>query len=258
MFTFENMSRKRAATIHLVVSATIALFSCLLIVLVWYPGAFFDAFGGNVLLALIVGVDVCLGPLMTLILFNPKKSRRELTVDLSLVALVQIGALIYGMYTTYVARPVYVIFYQDHFASIMANDIDQAWLKEAKNEEYKKLPLWGPRWVAVPPAGNTREESDYSFYEALRPISGIGVELQIKYYVPLQQQQKNIQAVAKDLSVLYQYPEKAKELDKVISNLGKNQQQIAYLPLFTKRQTLTVLIDKLSGEVLKVVEVDPN
>ena len=71
-----------------------------------------------------VGVDVVCGPLLTLVLFNPAKSRRELRLDLSLVAVIQLAALAYGLYSISLARPVIQAFETDRFAVVSAVEID--------------------------------------------------------------------------------------------------------------------------------------
>jgi len=54
---------------------------------------------------------VCLGPLLTLAVFDPKK--KELKRDLSIILLIQLSALFYGIYTVSVARPAYIVFAVD-------------------------------------------------------------------------------------------------------------------------------------------------
>lgn len=62
------------------------------------------------------------GPLLTFVLFSPKKSRKELRVDLTLVAAIQIAALGYGMWTVWQARPLYLVHEVDRFKAISAPD----------------------------------------------------------------------------------------------------------------------------------------
>jgi hypothetical protein len=75
------MSRWKASSIHLALSATIAVSVLALMLLLWYAPPFFSALGGYHLLLILLGVDVSLGPLITLIIFNPKKDRKALTFD---------------------------------------------------------------------------------------------------------------------------------------------------------------------------------
>ena len=51
---------------------------------VWYPQPYFAAMGGATLILLLIGVDVVIGPLITLIVFDPKK--KSLRFDLAVIA----------------------------------------------------------------------------------------------------------------------------------------------------------------------------
>ena len=92
-------SRWKAAGIHLLISIFIAVLVVAAMLLIWYPSPYFQAMGGAGLLMLVVGVDVVLGPLITLIIFNTKK--KSLKFDLTCVAVVQMVALAYGVSTMF-------------------------------------------------------------------------------------------------------------------------------------------------------------
>src|SRR5262245_30915782 len=103
-FSPRPMSRWKAAGIHLLLSAAIAAAVVIFMLTVWYYWPLFEAAGGSRLILILVGVDVTLGPLITLIVF--KSGKKSLKFDLTVIALFQVAALIYGIYTFYLARPV--------------------------------------------------------------------------------------------------------------------------------------------------------
>ena len=86
MLTLLALNRWQAAGIHLGLSATIGTLVLLAMLLVWYPGAYFAAAGGEGLLLILLGVDISLGPLLTLIIFNPRKRLNLIRLDLSVIA----------------------------------------------------------------------------------------------------------------------------------------------------------------------------
>ena len=88
--------------------------------------------GGETLLRLLIGVDVVLGPLITLIIFDPEKPR--LKYDLAVIAVLQFAALAYGSYVMFEARPVYNVFVGDRFETVAANAIDDESLARAADE----------------------------------------------------------------------------------------------------------------------------
>jgi len=82
--TLASLNRWKAAAIHLGLSVLIAATVVTVMLLVWYTPPYFDTMGGTGLLKILVGVDVTLGPLLTLIIFDPRK--KGLRFDLSVIA----------------------------------------------------------------------------------------------------------------------------------------------------------------------------
>ena len=89
--------------------------AALLVLWVWYPYPYGLLSGGRHLFLLLMGVDVVCGPLLTLVLFNPTKPRRELLTDMALVVCIQLAALAYGLYTAQEARPLFLVHEVDRF-----------------------------------------------------------------------------------------------------------------------------------------------
>jgi hypothetical protein len=114
----------QAASIHLLCSVGVALLAAALVFGLWYPFPYRELSGGRELFLLIVAVDVVCGPLLTLVLFNPAKPRAELWRDLGLVALIQLGALGYGLWTVWEARPLFLVQEIDRFKVIAAPDLN--------------------------------------------------------------------------------------------------------------------------------------
>ena len=86
------MSRWKAASIHLSISILVGLLVLALLFLVWYPEPYFEAAGGQHLIVVLLGVDLVLGPLMTLILF--KSGKWGMRFDLWMIGIIQSAALV--------------------------------------------------------------------------------------------------------------------------------------------------------------------
>src|SRR6266478_2448154 len=91
--TLEQLTRWQAAPIHLGISVVIAASVFFAMLLLWYPQPYFQVSGGRTLLLLLIGVDVIVGPLRTLIVFDPRK--KYLVLDLAVIAMLQAAALTY-------------------------------------------------------------------------------------------------------------------------------------------------------------------
>ena len=118
------ISRKWAFLIHL--NLSILAFATLVLILwyFWFPGQLFWLDGGWHGLKLVAMVDLVLGPALTLILYKPGK--KGLLFDLSVIAMVQIAALLYGFYATYQQQTVGLIFAEGKFSTLALSEHHEA------------------------------------------------------------------------------------------------------------------------------------
>lgn len=117
---FNVKNRWQAFGIHLFISILIFLVLLSIIIFVWYPGIFIQV-GGYQGIQIVAGVDLILGPLLTLTVFNLKK--KSLKMDLSIIALIQLAALSAGVWLVYNERPVFQLLSHDGIHIITAADI---------------------------------------------------------------------------------------------------------------------------------------
>jgi hypothetical protein len=247
------MSRWKAAAIHLGVSALIVSSLGALLAMTWYPPVFAWAMGGLGLIGILAGVDVCLGPLLTLIAWNVKKS--SLRLDMTVIVLLQVLGLSYGLYTIFLARPVYMVFTKDRFHLLTAPDIPIGELEKASREEFKSLPLTGPKIIATQEPIDSTERTKLLF----SALSG-GADLpQIpQYYVPYAKMAA--EAVQKALPLGQLMQRNAEARDTLTAYLERNRldpSEVKFLPLRAKQHDQTVLVGSASGEVLGIVNIDP-
>lgn len=113
-------ARLKAAGIHLSLSLVIFAVALYLILFHWYPGFHFTVDGGWRGVRIMAGVDLVLGPLLTLVIFNPFKARRLIAFDLGCIAVAQLAALAWGFYAVHGQRPVAVSYYEGAFLSLTA------------------------------------------------------------------------------------------------------------------------------------------
>jgi hypothetical protein len=248
------MTRFKAAFTHLIISAVLASMVIGLIVVGWYPLPLFWVIGGPMLIALIVGIDVVLGPAMTLLLFNPKKSRCELTLDLSLIGLVQLGALIYGLHSGYVGRASYGAFYEGQFHLIYAADLAPKFVAEAELPQFQRVPWIGQQYLGVRVPDTARNKSDLAFYGAL----GAGPERFPKFYVPLTELKDDIEHASLGREQLqHNNPTLPSKLDALLSKQKLTWQDIAVVPFDLRTTTYTAIVNKQDSRVLTVLRDNP-
>jgi hypothetical protein len=248
------MSRWKASLTHLTISATIATAVLALMLLLWYPYPLFEAVGGRQVLLILLGVDVTIGPLVTLIIFNTKKSRRALAFDLSVIALLQLSALIYGMSVVFQARPVFVVFSKDSFDLVTANMLIDEDIAGAEYPDYRSLPLTGPVYVFTEMPADIKERNDVSW----SVFSGKDLPLFPKYYRPYAEHSAAAGRVARPISQLRKLnPGRNAEIDDALGHSGRTEAELGYLPLRAKYQDQAVMVALSDGHVMKVLPMRP-
>jgi hypothetical protein len=248
------MTRWKAFSIHLVLSATIALGVALLMLLVWYTPSFFSASGGQRLLLIILAVDITLGPLITLVIFNTKKSRKALTFDFSVIAVLQFAALFYGMSVMFQSRPVFVAYMKESFALATADQISEADLTKSKYPNFKSLPLTGPVYVYAEMPTNTNEKGDVELGTAL----GKGLQCFPQHYRPYTEHMKIAGREAKPLEELKKLNEgRITDINQAILSSGRSEAELGFLPLRALDMDLTVLLGKSDGKVIEILQMRP-
>jgi hypothetical protein len=102
--------------------------------------------------AILAGVDLTLGPLLTLMIANPGKPRRELARDIAVIVVVQLVALVYGTGALWNGRPLYYTFCNDKLEIVQASGVQAAEIVLARKENPDFAPHWYslPRWIWVP------------------------------------------------------------------------------------------------------------
>ncbi len=251
MFTIPNVSRYRAATTHLIVSAIIAAAVLSVMLFLWYPSPLFVAMGGKELILLIVGIDVCIGPLITLVIFNPKK--KLLVFDLVVIACLQLAALGYGIHAMQAGRPVYIVFVENRFVVVSAAEIDMESLAQAK-PEFRKLPLTGPKFVAADMPTDSKEANDILF----AGIGGMGLQNLPKFYSTYDEHAKQVLASARTLDSLKNLTKDNKaKLQSAIEKSGMHREELRFLPVLTKRASYIALLDAKTGRVVGILDVNP-
>lgn len=247
------MSRWRAAATHLGICIAIAASVLMLMIFAWFPPPYFNAQGGKDLFYLIVSIDIVIGPLITLVIY--KRGKKGLKFDLVVILILQLSALIYGIVAISKARPVYMVYAVDRFELINARDIDPGELNNATLDEFKTLPLTGPKIIAAKLPEDIQERNELVF----SAISG-GADLAElpKYYVPYQTQKKNVIERLKPLSRLKASASLANiDLNKVVESTGLKKQDLGFLPVTTAKEDLAAIINRHSGNIIDVIPVDP-
>ena len=250
--TLTALNRWQASALHLALSAAIAVLVVTLMLLVWYPQQYFKAMGGDTLILILIGVDVVVGPLITLIIFDPKK--KGLRFDLAVIAALQLAALAYGVSVMFASRPAYNAFVVDRFEVIAANAVDAESLAKA-GAEYRTLPLTGPKIIAVRQPDDAKRLADI----VLSAMDG-GPDLANlpELYVPYAQFRQDAAKKARPLADLAQrQPQEAAAIRAFVAASGRAEDAMGFLPMKARNQDMAVIVDNKSGEIVGILPVHP-
>lgn len=271
---FTDITRRQAFLTHLAVSMVIFLVLAYLIVFHWYPSYYFHIDGGYRGLATIFFVDVVLGPGLTLLVFKPGKP--GLKFDMSMIVVVQLAALTWGVNSVVSERPMLTVFYDGKFSCMTASDVAEFKLDRLIIDD-KPPPL-----LAVLPRPNTHREYQemmmeafrkgtaeiYVFNEKLLPMDVVGTVHVLNYkldvansFIGSEAEMEKYRNVWNeyldtnpDAAERYLYYPMSCRYQKVVAIFDPEISEIVdYLPVYTDRAVSTVKVG-LSREELEEFE----
>lgn len=245
--------RLRASGVHFGISLAIATLAALLVFGIWYPYPYREVSGGRELFLIVVAVDVILGPLITLAVFNRKKPWPILRRDLATVAMIQLGALGYGLWTVSVARPVHLVFEFDRFRIVHAIEVPQQQLG-LEPQQVKAMPWLGPTLLAVRPFRDQQER----YSATMAALEGVHLSVRPDLWEPYEQARPRVLQAARPASELKtRFAVRGAEIDQVIKSSGRGPERLAYVPMVGRSSFWTVLVDSATADVVAFLPLDP-
>ena len=246
------MSRWKAASIHLAISVAVGLLVFALLFLVWFPQPYFEAAGGQHLILVLLGVDLVLGPVLTLVLF--KSGKKGMLFDLWMIGIVQASALVFGLHVITQARPVFIVAAIDRFNVVAASDLDPVDLAKGRKRAFKTLSWTGPRLVAARVPTDPVERSKLMD----SGIAGKDIQAYPEYYVDYESEAQTVLAHSENLGILRSTsPAAVPIVNKWLAKQHRSESDVVWVPVVARISSLTMLLDAKTGEVLGAVPIDP-
>jgi len=243
-------TRSKAAGIHLVISATIAAGAALLVFGLWYPGDFRYLAGGRDLFLLVTSVDVVLGPVLTFAVFNRAKGWRHLRWDLTIIGIIQLAALVYGLYTVAVVRPVAMVFEVDRLRLVTASDVPADDLRLAK-APYDRLSWTGPSLLGARAPKPGAEHNDVLF----KSLEGIDISSRPQFWQPYDQSKAAALTRSRPLATLLAHdPSRADETRRQLADMRADESTARFLPAMARGNWVAIL--NATGDVLGYLPLD--
>ncbi len=249
--SFFSKDKINAFLVHFALSLLIFIVLLYLIVFEWYPEPLFKTDGGWQGIRLIAFVDIILGPVLTLIVF--KKAKKGLKLDLSVIATIQIVALISGVMVVYNEHPVAIIVLNGRLHPITAYQIKQAGMELSKLKKYSNL---------KPPLIYSNIPSDADEYSELLKdslSSGRGIRLYGEYYEKWNEHNK-LRVSQNSMSIkkfLHGKPKDQLVYNKFINNIDYKGHSFIYLPLYSRYKYGIAVLDENLFKIVAVLNINP-
>jgi hypothetical protein len=240
------------ASAHFGASALVAAAVSLLIFKIWYPSPFASIAGGVNLFALLVSVDVVLGPALTAVAASPGKLTRVFARDLAVIVALQLAAFAYGIHTIAQARPIALVFEVDLMRLVSAADIEPG--AESKAPPQLRALSWsGPRLMAA----EVPREGDEQLRSIDLALAGIHPAMQPVYWRDYASQSSLAWNAARPISkLLEKYPGSAAEVERLATAAGVSPQSLRFLPLASRHSDGVTLVAAPDARVIGHLPLD--
>lgn len=239
----------KASGIHLLLSLVVISLAIGLIIYYWFPNSLVHVSNFKEIALLIVSIDLILGPLLTFIIFKPKK--KGLKFDLSAIATFQACALVYGLFTLYQAHPVYIAFNIDRFTLVSAIEAKP---ENALNNEFNVSKYALPKLVVAKIPEGEKARSDF----LIEVMSGSpDVAFRPDLYQPYEDNISDILAKSLDPNIIFSDEKPKEKLEAFIKKYGKSKEDYAYLPLVGPTKDAIWVLDSITAKPIDIIIVDP-
>ncbi|TAL17694.1 hypothetical protein EPN96_04005 [bacterium] len=237
------MNRYKTFGLHLLISAVLITAISALFVFWWFPPPFLYAEGGWRALRIIACVDATVGPLLTLIVCNPKKAKKVIIKDLAFIGALQLAAMSWGLWSIYGQRTVAVVGSDGTFYSIEADNSSAATKRAGELGGGHK-----PAYVVLdlPRDLNERQKIRFESMQTKIPIYNFD-----RYYVPLGKEALEELAYSEP-KLEKMVPEGPAGMDKVKAFLGKKgraREDFFIFPVQARDSKFIIFIDRKEGTV---------
>ena len=232
---------------HGLISILIAGVALAVVYGVWNPAPLHIATGITKIFLLMVAIDIIIGPLLTFVVY--KKGKKTLKFDLVVIVLLQISALLYGMYSVYSSRPAWLVYNVDRFDLVRVNEIviDDT---QTISGEYLAPSYGKPKYVTAIIPKDDRDLANEMLFREIE--TGIAPSQYPKLYQSIDKSYPLVLQRKQELDVLEKYNTPI----QVKSVITKYPTATGYVPLKANAVDMTVLVDK-EGRVVKIVDLRP-
>lgn len=244
--------RMRAAQPHLLASMLLLLACAATVVFAWYPSPFLVLSGPGAIAALLVVVACVVGPALTWLVATPGKARSKLRFDLTVIGLIQLTAMAWGMYNLSLQKPHFMVFTLDRFEVLARRDV----VDPIENPAFLDKPLIGPVMLYADMPTDSQ-----AFQLLLQEVMFEGkpdLQYRPEFWSVYEQRRQQAAQVARPLSDLRAArPADAADIDALVETNGGDISRFGFVPAMMRNGAFTVVLDAVTGHLVGSLETNP-
>lgn len=243
------MTKRNAFLIHLGFSLLIFLILVLMIVYVWYPAPYFDAAYRMKWIKIIAFVDFVLGPVLTLIVFKPGKP--SLKMDMTVILLVQLSALSWGVYNAWSVHPKMTVYYDNQVYCLNRSEV----LEAKVDSRFVSSPI-ADQITAVLPYPETIEEKREYLNTGDRKLSMV-FRLGEKFVTASAELTAKLDEDKQDFMTIVNRSEENKKIwETFIQSRGEIKPEWRFYPFICLDKARALVLDKNMNKVEAVLDLE--
>lgn len=231
---------------HLAASVLVATCAACIVFMFWYPYPLNTAVGVTYIFLMMLGIDMVLGPFLSWLVY--KEGKKSLKFDLTVIILIQLLALGFGLYKIADGRPAWLVFNVDRFELVKNNEI-VIQNKNQVSEEFRQPSYLQPQFSATEFAKDAKTRTEDMMIEL---ADGISIAQRPERYISLEKAKSQTLERGQSLDLLNKYNTKI-QVQQILSQYPDAK---IYLPLAATKQDMTVLLNS-QGDIIKIVNLRP-
>jgi len=248
--------RFKAFGLHILGSTCLFLTALGVLYVGWYRWPGWYLAGALTIVLMMAGIDVVLGPLLTLIIANPNKPRRELARDIAIIATVQLIAAGYGVTTLWKARPLYYTYSERFLEMVQASDLDPQQVASGRQLNPGLAPYWysRPRWIYAPLPDDTKLAGQIM---ASSITGGDDVIQMPRYYQPWEAGLSELRTKLRPVEKMTEISKHDKQVAaERMKDFGVTADQPLTLPMLGRGKPIIAIFDPATMAIRAWIRVD--
>jgi len=242
--------RLKAFGLHMLLSMTLITVYLTFVFFVWYQDPYYKIYDTWAAIKIVVGVDLIIGPLLTLIVFDIAKKRSVLVRDIAVIIIVQISALSWGVHVTYSVRPLFSVFHEGTFYLFSQQDVDVS-----RMADKTLIPaFWqSATYVYVNPPKD-KDEYNHIYANLIDANERPDVMYLTERYLPLNEIREKVNESAINLTNALNNNDKKQMVDNFLKDRKTTINECSFYSIKGGNKHASIVFDKQNG--LKIGYID--